>query len=80
MIMTPKEKTKKETFVTLLEKLLKFDDRSGLIKLRYSVETDDYGYLEKVIVFFEGGGAKHVNVTGDSCYAILLDVARAVYA
>lgn len=52
MIMTPKEKAKKETFVTLLEKLLKFDDRR----------------------------VKHVNVTGDSCYSILLDVARAVYA
>ena len=80
MIMTPKEKAKKETFVTLLEKLPKFDDRSELIKLRYSLEADDYGYLEKVIVFFEGGGVKHVNVTGDSCYSILLDVARAVYA
>ena len=79
MIITPKDKEKKRQFVDGLRELLRTDERSELSELKYEVTETDDSYEEEVKIYFAGGGFKRINVTGDSLYAILLDVAKAVY-
>lgn len=80
MILTPKEKEKKRTYVEeyLLGTFL-FDDRSEVLDMRYEVVDMPDRFEETVKVFFKGGGLRKVNVTGDSCAGMYKDIGKAVY-
>ena len=47
--------------------------------MRYEVIDMPDVYEENVKIFFEGGGLRRVNVTGDSCQGMYIDIGRAVY-
>ncbi|MBE6016695.1 MAG: hypothetical protein E7233_03660 [Lachnospiraceae bacterium] len=79
MILTPKEKEKKKKYVEILRDAFTFDERSGVVDMRYEVIDMPDVYEENVKVFFEGGGLRRVNVTGDSCQGMYIDIGRAVY-
>jgi len=79
MILTPKEKEKKKKYVEILRDAFTFDERSGVVDMRYEVIDMSDVYEENVKVFFEGGGLRRVNVTGDSCQGMYIDIGRAVY-
>lgn len=79
MILTPKEKEKKKEYVEILRSAFVFDERSGVLDMRYEVIDMPDVYEENVKIFFEGGGLRRVNVTGDSCQGMYIDIGRAVY-
>lgn len=79
MILTPKEKEKKKKYVEILRDAFTFDERSGVLDMRYEVIDMPDVYEENVKIFFEGGGLRRVNVTGDSCQGMYIDIGRAVY-
>lgn len=79
MILTPKEKEKKKEYVEILRRAFVFDERSGVLDMRYEVIDMPDVYEENVKIFFEGGGLRRVNVTGDSCQGMYIDIGRAVY-
>ena len=60
----------KVAFVKALGAALAYS-RAGVIDLNYDKDPDGF---EAVTILFEGGGERTVNVTGDSCLAILHDV------
>lgn len=65
----------KEAFVVRIGYLLTLDERSEVERVRYTRDGDE----EYVEITFTGGHIVAVNVTADSCGAILYDVGRAVY-
>lgn len=79
MILTPKEKEKKKEYVEILRSAFVFDERSGVLDMRYEVIDMPDVYEENVKIFFEGGGLRRGNVTGDSCQGMYIDIGRAVY-
>lgn len=79
MIITPKQKEKKKEYVEILRRAFVFDERSGVLDMRYEVIDMPDVYEENVKIFFEGGGLRRVNVTGDSCQGMYIDIGRAVY-
>lgn len=79
MILTPKQKEKKKEYVEILRRAFVFDERSGVLDMRYEVIDMPDVYEENVKIFFEGGGLRRVNVTGDSCQGMYIDIGRAVY-
>ena len=79
MILTPKEKEKKKKYVEILRDAFTFDERSGVLDMRYEVIDMPDVYEENVKIFFEGGGLRRVNVTGNSCQGMYIDIGRAVY-
>lgn len=71
-------KEDKAMFVKALGAALAYS-RTGVIDLDYDKDPDGF---EAVTIFFEDGGARAVNVTvnvtGDSCLAIMHDVYKAL--
>ena len=80
MILTPKEKEEKRTYVEeyLLGTFL-FDDRSDVLDMRYEVVDMPDRAEETVKVFFKGGGLRKVNVTSDKYADMYKDIGKAVY-
>lgn len=80
MILTPKKKEEKRTYVEeyLLGTFL-FDDRSDVLDMRYEVVDMPDRAEETVKVFFKGGGLRKVNVTGDKYADMYKDIGKAVY-
>ena len=80
MILTPKEKEEKRTYVEeyLLGTFL-FDDRSDVLDMRYEVVDMPDRAEETVKVFFKGGGLRKVNVTSDKFADMYKDIGKAVY-
>ena len=60
----------KATFVKALGAALAYS-RAGVIDLDYDKDPDCF---EAVTILFADGGERTVNVTGDSCLAIMHDV------
>ncbi len=71
-----KEKTE---FVKKMGEMLKIDPRSELKLIVYKVEEQWDWYEEYVEMMFTSGVVKKIKVTGNSDYAILNDVMKAVY-
>lgn len=65
----------KAQFVAELGDLLSLHSCEGIRWLKYHKYSDDF---EAVDILFKSGAVKTVNVTGDSCVAIMLDVAKAL--
>lgn len=73
-------KKEKEQYINKMCEMLRIDPRSEVKDVKYEVyEQWDY-YEEYVIILFNSGFSKKINVTGNSDYGILDTVARAVYA
>lgn len=51
------------------------DEQFDIDYMEYDCDRDGF---EAVTIYFEGGGRKTINVTGDSCVGILKDIARAL--
>lgn len=64
----------KSAFVKALGAALAYS-RAGVIDLDYDKDPDGF---EAVTVLFADGGERTVNVTGDSCLAIMSDIYKAV--
>lgn len=64
----------KETFVKALGAALAYS-RAGVIDLDYDKDPDGF---EAVTILFADGGERTVNVTGDSCLAIMSDIYKAL--
>lgn len=62
----------KAAFVKALGAALAYS-RAGVIDLDYDKDPDGF---EAVTILFADGGKRTVNVTGDSCLAIMHDVYR----
>jgi hypothetical protein len=65
----------KADFVAALGKNLRENSREEIFGLVYDGEMEG---LETVVILFTNGDTKTVNVTGDSCVAIMQDVAKAL--
>ena len=65
----------KADFVAALGKNLRENSREEIFGLVYDGEMEG---LETVVILFTNGNTKTVNVTGDSCIAIMKDVAKAI--
>lgn len=67
-------KEDKATFVKALGAALAYS-RTGIIDLDYNKDLDGF---EAVTILFADGGERAVNVTGDSCLAIMHDIYKAL--
>lgn len=65
----------KADFVAELGRNLRENSREEIFGLTYDEDPDGF---EAVTILFSSGNTKTVNVTADSCVAIMLDVARAL--
>lgn len=65
----------KAQFVAELGDLLSLHSRAGVRWLKYYKDPDGF---EAVTILFINGTTKTVNVTADSCIAIMKDVAKAI--
>ena len=65
----------KAQFVAELGDLLSLHSRAGVRLLKYYKDSDGF---EAVDILFESGAVKTINVTADSCIAIMQDVAKAI--
>lgn len=65
----------KAQFVAELGDLLSLHSRAGVRWLKYYKDSDGF---EAVDIIFESGTVKTINVTADSCIAIMQDVAKAI--
>jgi hypothetical protein len=65
----------KADFVAALGKNLRENSREEIFGLVYDGEMEGF---ETVVILFTNGNTKAVNVTGDSCVAIMLDVTKAL--
>lgn len=65
----------KADFVTALGKNLRENSREEIFGLDYDEDPDGF---EAVTILYTNGSTRSVNVTGDSCIAIMLDVAKAL--
>lgn len=65
----------KAAFVAELGDLLSLHSREGIRWLKYYKDSDGF---EAVDILFESGAVKTINVTADSCIAIMQDVAKAL--
>lgn len=67
-------KEDKATFVKALGAALAYS-RTGVIDLDYNKDPDGF---ESVTIYWFGGGERTINVTCDSCAAIMHDVYKAL--
>ena len=65
----------KADFVTALGKNLRENSREEIFGLTYDKDSDGF---EAVTILYTNGCTRTVNVTADSCVAIMLDVAKAL--
>jgi len=65
----------KADFVAALGKNLRENSREGIFGLTYERHPDE---SETVTILFTSGNTKMVNVTADSCVAIMKDIAKAL--
>lgn len=65
----------KADFVTALGKNLRENSREEIFGLTYDEDPDGF---EAVTILYTNGCTRTVNVTGDSCIAIMQDVAKAI--
>lgn len=65
----------KAQFVAELGDLLSLHSRAGVRWLKYYKDSDGF---EAVDILFESGAVKTINVTADSCIAIMKDIAKAI--
>lgn len=65
----------KADFVTVLGKNLRENSREEIFGLVYDGEMEGF---ETVVILFTNGNTKAVDVTGDSCLGIMMDVAKAL--
>ena len=65
----------KADFVTALGKNLRENSREEIFGLTYDKDPDGF---EAVTILYTNGCTRTVNVTGDSCIAIMQDVAKAI--
>lgn len=65
----------KAAFVAELGDLLSLHSREGIRWLKYHKYSDGF---EAVDILFEPGAVKTVNVTGDSCVGIMMDISKAL--
>ncbi len=65
----------KAQFVAELGDLLSLHSRAGVRWLKYYKDGDGF---EAVTIIYTNGNTKTINVTADSCTAIMMDVARAI--
>lgn len=59
---------------------IKGDSRSEVKEIKYEVEEQWDWYEEYVKILFKSGITVKKRVTGDSCYGLLTDISKAVYA
>jgi hypothetical protein len=66
----------KKLFVEKLGSLIKRQTRAGqtIKDLRYESSL----IAERVVIVFYGGSTKAINITGDSCLAIMKDICKAL--
>lgn len=66
----------KKLFVEKLGSLIKRQTRAGqtIKDLRYESSL----IAERVVIVFYGGSTKAINITGDSCIAIMADITKAL--
>lgn len=69
----------KEQYVRKMAEMLKIDPRSELKELTYEVEEQWDWYEEYIRILFTSGVVIKKQVTGDSDFAILETVTKAVY-
>ena len=65
----------KSDFVAALGKALREHSREEIFGLTYDKDPDGF---EAVTILYTNGCTRTVNVTGDSCIAIMQDVAKAL--
>lgn len=65
----------KPDFVAALGKNLRENSREEIFGLTYDKDPDGF---EAVTILYTNGCTRTVNVTGDSCVAIMQDVAKAI--
>lgn len=65
----------KAQFVAELGDLLSLHSRAGVRWLKYYKDSDGF---EAVDILFKSGAVKTINVTADSCIAIMKDIAKAI--
>lgn len=65
----------KPDFVAALGKALRENSREEIFGLTYDKDPDGF---EAVTILYTNGCPRTVNVTGDSCIAIMQDVAKAI--
>lgn len=68
----------KKLFVSALESALIMYSREKIAKLEYVPHNEAWSGLDTVDIRFANGHRKVINVTGDSCIAIMQDIARAL--
>lgn len=52
------------------------EDRTGVTAMEYLEDSDGF---EAVTIYFVGGGEDTVNVTGNSCMGIMVDIAERLW-
>lgn len=65
----------KDNFTTALGNALRMFTREPIVSMRYNKDADS---TERVRIEYESGNVVWVDVTCDSCLAIMLDVYRAL--
>lgn len=65
----------KPDFVAELGRNLRENSREEIFRLTYDKDPDGF---EAVTILYTNGCTRTVNVTGDSCIAIMQDVAKAI--
>jgi hypothetical protein len=68
----------KRAFVSALETALILYSREKIAKMEYDPHNEAWSGLETVEIRFAGGHRKVIDVTGDSCIAIMHDIWEAL--
>jgi hypothetical protein len=68
----------KRGFVSALETALLLYSREKIAKINYDPHNEAWDGLETLDIHFVGGRRKVIDVTGDSCIAIMQDIAGAL--
>ena len=68
----------KRGFVSALETALLLYSREKIIGMKYDPHNEAFEGLETVEIRFADGHRMVIDVTGDSCIAIMQDIARAL--
>ena len=69
MIITPKQKEKKKEYVEILRRAFVFDERSGVLDMRYEVIDMPDVYEENVKIFFETHAKECISISAGRCMA-----------
>ena len=68
----------KRAFVSAIETALIMYSRIKLTSMKYNPHDEAWGGLETVDIRFASGHRKIIDVTADSCLALMKDIARAL--